>query len=94
MMGELCPRLAWRIFSPRHGIGENVKVKLEQNGWEKLTGRLAAMIAADPKIGRQSDLFAKRLRTRQAKAFARIEANPDSRAYRDYVLVPGRNSHD
>ena len=70
-----------------------MKVKLEQNGWEKLTGRLAEMIAADPKIGRQSDLFAKRLRTRQAKAFARIEANPDSRAYRDYVLVPGRNSH-
>lgn len=72
---------------------QNLQNRLQQNGWEKLTGRLAAMIAADPKIGRQSDLFAKRLRTRQAKAFARIEANPDSRAYRDYVLVPGRKNH-
>ena len=70
-----------------------MKVKLEQNGWEKLTARLDTLIAADPKIGRQSDLFAKRLRLRQKKAFARIEANPDSRAYRDYVLVPGRNNH-
>ena len=65
-----------------------MKVKLEPKGWEKLTGRLAAMIAADPKIGRQSDLFAKRLRTRQAKAVARIEANPESLFYRDSVLVP------
>ena len=66
-----------------------MKVKLEQNGWEKLTARLDALIAADPKIGRQSDLFAKRLRLRQKKAFARIEACPNSRAYRDYVLIPG-----
>ena len=66
-----------------------MKVKLEQNGWEKLTARLDALIAADPKIGRKSDLFAKRLRLRQKKAFARIEACPNSRAYRDYVLIPG-----
>ena len=66
-----------------------MKVKLEQNGWEKLTARLDALIAADPKIGCKSDLFAKRLRLRQKKAFARIEAHPNSRAYRDYVLIPG-----
>ena len=66
-----------------------MKVKIVPNGWEKLTARLDALIAADPKIGCQSDLFAKRLRLRQEKAFARIEAHPGSRAYRDYVLVPG-----
>ena len=66
-----------------------MKVKLEPNGWEKLIGRLDGLIAADPKIGRKSDLFAKRLCARQKKAFARIEACPNSRAYRDYVLVPG-----
>ena len=70
-----------------------MKVTIENNGWAKLTERLNALIAADPKIGRQSDLFAKRLRTRQAKAFARIEAKPGSRAYRDYVLVPGEVTH-
>ena len=66
-----------------------MKVKIEPNGWEKLTERLEALIAADPKIGRQSERFAKRLSMRQKKALARIEARPDSRAYRDYVLVPG-----
>ena len=66
-----------------------MKVKIVPNGWEKLTERLDALIAADSKIGRQSDLFAKRLCARQEKAFARIEARPNSRAYRDYVLVPG-----
>ena len=70
-----------------------MKVKIEPNGWEKLNKRLGALIAADPKIGRQSDLFAKRLRVRQEKAFARIEAHPTSRAYRDYVLVPGGSNH-
>ena len=70
-----------------------MKVKIEPNGWEKLTERLKALVTADPKIGRQSDLFAKRLRARQEKAFARIEAHPDSRAYRDYVLVPGGGRH-
>ena len=70
-----------------------MKVKIVPNGWAKLNERLEKLIAADPKIGRQSDLFAKRLRARQDKAFARIEAHPDSRAYRDYVLVPGGGRH-
>ena len=66
-----------------------MKVKIEPNGWAKLNARLQALIAADPKIGRQSDLFAKRLHERQEKAFAKILSRPGSKAYRDYVLVPG-----
>ena len=71
-----------------------MKVKIEPNGWAKLNARLEALIAADPKVGRQSDLFAQRLRARQQKAFAHIFQHPNSKAYRDYVLVPGETHDD
>ena len=71
-----------------------MKVKIEPNGWAKLNARLEALIAADPKVGRQSELFAQRLRARQRKAFTNIFQRPGSRAYRDYVLVPGETHDD
>lgn len=66
-----------------------MKVAIEPNGWNMLKARLDDVLTGNSQVRRRSDQYAKRLAERQAKAFAKILARPQSRAYRDYVLVPG-----
>lgn len=69
-----------------------MNVTIEPNGWNMLKARLDDVLAGDSQVRRRSDQYAKRLAERQAKVFAKILARPQSRAYRDYVLVSGADS--
>ena len=60
-------------------------IKEGQDNWSKLQAVVAAAEAASPKLRRDGTRFRAALSKRQARTFARIMANPNSREYKDYI---------
>lgn len=65
-----------------------MNVKIVPGAWERLNLICDAIESADPALKRKSELRSNRMLARQERAFASIMKRPNSKAYRDYVLVP------
>lgn len=65
-----------------------MKAKIAPDAWERLNLICDAIESADPELKRKSEVRSNKMLARQERAFARIMKRPNSKAYRDYVLIP------